>query len=81
MQEQTQEKKNLSEQSNAKEECEPSTSMIEDAEIGMSASCVTGCSATDSTKEIDSGDIKEEPMVQMAIELFEAKKITIQSKI
>ena len=57
-------------------------SMIEDVEIGGSASCVMGCSQTDeSTKEIDSNSIKDEPMVKKAVELFEAKKITIQSKI
>ena len=59
-----------------------STSMIEDAEIGGSQSCITDCSQNDeSTKEIDSTDIKEEPMVKKAIEMFEATKITIQSKI
>ncbi len=61
-------------------EYEQSTSMIEDAEIGGSASCVTSCSSP-STKELDSTDIQNEPMVQKAIELFEATKITIQSKI
>ena len=56
--------------------------MIEDVEIGGSASCVTGCSQTDeSAKEIDSNSIKDEPMVKKAMELFEATKITIQSKI
>jgi DNA polymerase-3 subunit gamma/tau len=58
------------------------TSMVEDAEMGGSASCVTNCSATDtSTQEINGTDITQEPMVQKAIELFEAKKVTIQSKI
>ena len=57
-------------------------SMIEDVEIGGGASCVAGCSTTDdNVKEIDSNDIKDEPMVKKAMELFEAKKITIQSKI
>ncbi|EQB39892.1 DNA polymerase III subunit gamma/tau [Sulfurimonas hongkongensis] len=65
-----------------KEEYEQSTSMIEDAEIGGSASCVTSCSSSgQDTKEIDSSSIQDEPMVQKAIELFEATKITIQSKI
>ena len=59
---------------------EPS-SMIEEAEFGGSASCVTNCQSSDSSREIDGADIKDEPMVQKAIELFEAKKITIQSKI
>jgi DNA polymerase-3 subunit gamma/tau len=59
-----------------------SYSMIEDTEIGGSASCVTNCSPTDSaSKEINGEDIKDEPMVKKAIELFEATKITIQSKI
>jgi len=59
-----------------------STSMIEDAEIGGSASCVTNCtSADEATKEIDGSQIQDEPMVQKAIEIFEAKKMTIQSKI
>lgn len=59
-----------------------STSMVEDAEIGGSNSCVTNCSSSDlSTKEIDAQDIREDPMVKKAIELFEATKITIQSKI
>ncbi|MDD3476440.1 MAG: DNA polymerase III subunit gamma/tau [Sulfurimonas sp.] len=59
---------------------EPS-SMIEEAEFGGSASCVTNCQSSDSSREIDGADIKDEPMVQKAIDLFEAKKITIQSKI
>ena len=59
-----------------------STSMVEDAEIGGSASCVTNCSSSDeATKEIDGEQIQDEPMVQKAIEMFEAKKMTIQSKI
>ncbi|DAB28445.1 MAG: DNA polymerase III subunit gamma/tau [Sulfurimonas sp. RIFOXYD12_FULL_33_39] len=59
----------------------PSTSMIEDAEIGGSASCVANCNTVDSSKEINGADILDEPMIQKATELFEAKKITIQSKI
>ena len=59
-----------------------SYSMVEDVEIGGSASCVTRCSQTDeSAKEIDSDNIKDEPMVKKAMELFEATKITIQSKV
>jgi DNA polymerase-3 subunit gamma/tau len=61
-------------------EQEPS-SMIEDAEFGGGASCITNCTNSDSSREIDGADIKDEPMVQKAIELFEATKITIQSKI
>ena len=47
-----------------------SSSMVEDAEIGNSVN-----------KEVDGADIKEEPIVQKAMELFEATKVTIQSKI
>jgi DNA polymerase-3 subunit gamma/tau len=61
---------------------EQSTSMVEDAEMGGSASCVTNCSPAQSeVKEVSGTNIKDEPMVQKAIELFEATKITIQSKI
>ena len=61
---------------------EQSTSMVEDAEMGGSASCVSNCSDTAvQTQEINGTDITQEPMVQKAIELFEAKKVTIQSKI
>ncbi len=57
-------------------------SMIEDIEIGGSASCVSGCDTQEeATKEVNGSDITQEPMVQKAIELFEAKKVTIQSKI
>ena len=58
-----------------------STSMVEDAEIGGSASCVTNYESADSSKEIDATDMKDAPMVVKAVELFEAKKMTIQSKI
>ncbi|QFR49763.1 DNA polymerase III subunit gamma/tau [Sulfurimonas lithotrophica] len=58
-----------------------STSMVEDAEMGGSASCVTDCQSSDDTKELNPPDIKDDPMVAKAIELFEANKITIQSKI
>ena len=60
-----------------------STSMIEDAEMGGSASCVTNCSQApqESVKELNGTDITQEPMVQKAIELFEARKVTVQSKI
>ena len=60
-----------------------STSMVEDAEIGGSASCVTNCSEAtpEFTKELNGTDITQEPMVQKAIEMFEAKKVTVQSKI
>jgi len=59
-----------------------SNSMVEDAEMGGSASCVTNCSAEDEPlKEIDGADILNEPIVQKATELFEATKRTVQSKI
>jgi len=59
---------------------EPS-SMIEESEMGGSASCVTNCQSSDSTREIDGAKILEEPMVQRATELFEATKITVQLKV
>ena len=58
-----------------------STSMVEDAEMGGSASCVTDCSETPVQDEINGTDITQEPMIQKAIEMFEAKKVTVQSKI
>ena len=59
-----------------------STSMIEDAEIGGSGSCVTSCSGENNPpQEIDGADILNEPIVQRATELFEATKRTIQNKI
>jgi len=58
-----------------------STSMVEDAEMGGSGSCVTNCSETPTQDEINGTDITQEPMIQKAIELFEAKKVTVQSKI
>jgi len=56
-------------------------SMIEDVEIGGSASCVTNCESADSSKEVDAKEMKDSAMVVKAVELFEAKKMTIQSKI
>ena len=58
-------------------------SMIEDVEIGGGDSCVTNCTSKDEqpTPKISSNNITQEPMVQRAIELFEAKKVTVQSKI
>ena len=58
-----------------------STSMVEDAEMGGSASCVTDCSEAPIQDEINGTDITQEPMIQKAIEMFEAKKVTVQSKI
>ena len=54
-------------------------SMIEDSEIGV-GSCVSGCDET-STKELDGSDILNEPIIQKAAQLFEATKITVQSKV
>ena len=62
------------------EQPEPS-SMIEESELGGSASCVANCPSSDSVREIDGAKILEEPMIQRATELFEATKITVQSKI
>ncbi len=58
-----------------------SASMIEDVEIGGSASCISDCSQTPMQDEVNGTDITKEPMIQKAIELFEAKKVTVQSKI
>ena len=57
------------------------TSMIEDAEMGGGASCVTNCSEPSTQDEVNGTDITQEPLVQKAIEMFEAKKVTVQSKI
>jgi DNA polymerase-3 subunit gamma/tau len=64
----------------AEEECvtEPA-SMVEEAEIGV-GSCVSQCDET-SIKEFDGSDVLKEPMIQKAAELFEATKITVQSKV
>ena len=64
---------------------EEAASMIED-EI-MDASCVSGCQGEDASnldeasKEIDASSIMDEPMIKKAQEMFEATKITIQSKV
>jgi DNA polymerase-3 subunit gamma/tau len=58
-----------------------SPSTVEEIEAGGAASCVTNCAEASVQDEIDGTDITKEPMVQKAIELFEAKKVTIQSKI
>jgi len=60
---------------------QPSTSMIEDAEMGGNASCVTNCNDAAPVEEFNGTDITKEPMVQKAIEMFEARKVTVQSKI
>lgn len=64
---------------------EEAASMIED-EV-MDGSCVSGCATQDpseldeASKEIDAQAIMEEPMIKKAQEMFEATKITIQSKV
>jgi DNA polymerase-3 subunit gamma/tau len=54
-------------------------SMVEEAEVGV-GSCVSACDET-SVKEFDGSDVLKEPMIQIAAELFEATKITVQSKV
>ncbi|MDH4944981.1 DNA polymerase III subunit gamma/tau [Sulfurimonas sp. C5] len=63
------------------QEAPQSGSTTADMEMGGSASCVTNCDEPSHQDEINGTDITKEPMVQKAIELFEAKKVTIQSKI
>jgi len=58
-----------------------STSMIEDAELGGNTSCVANCDDPAPLDETNGVDITQEPMVARAIEMFEAKKVTVQSKI
>ena len=57
------------------------TSMIEDAEMATNSSCASNCNDDNPVEEINGGDITQEPMVVKAIEMFEAKKVTIQSKV
>jgi len=73
---------NTPEETAQKPETSPqSASMTEEIETG-SGSCVTGCNTNDeSSKELDGSTILDEPMIQKAAELFEATKITVQSKI
>nr|WP_200763478.1 DNA polymerase III subunit gamma/tau [Nitrosophilus alvini] len=54
------------------------SSMIEEIEGG--GSCVSAQAGL-AAKEIDSRDILQEPMVQKAKELFDAKKIVVKSKV
>jgi DNA polymerase-3 subunit gamma/tau len=58
-----------------------SATMIEDAEMGGNASCVSNCNDAAPLEESNGIDITQEPLVQKAIEMFEAKKVTVQSKI
>jgi len=57
------------------------TSMIEDVEVGGNTSCATNCDDPAPLDETNGVDITQEPMVARAIEMFEAKKVTVQSKI
>jgi len=57
-----------------------STTMIEDAEFG-DTSCISNCEDVAALEEINGTDITKEPIVAKAIEMFEAKKVTVQSKI
>lgn len=57
-----------------------SASMTEDIET-MSASCTVQCNDEQAAKEINGADILQEEMVQKALELFEAKKVTVQSRV
>lgn len=54
-------------------------SMVEDVEIGV-GSCVSQCDES-SVKEFDGSDVLKEPMIEKAATLFEATKITVQSKV
>ena len=63
------------------QEAPQSASTVADVEAGGGASCVTNCDEPSVQDEVNGTDITQEPMVQKAIELFEAKKVTIQSKI
>ena len=58
-----------------------SASTVGDIEAGGAASCVANCNEPSMQDETDGTDITKEPMIQKAIEMFEAKKVTIQSKI
>jgi len=67
-------------QSTQQEEPQP-PSMVEDIEMGGAASCVMNCNEASIQDEINGTDITKEPIVQKAIEMFEAKKVIVQSKI
>lgn len=55
------------------------SSMVEENEVSA-GSCVSDCNEV-STKEFDGNDILKEPMIAKAAQLFEAVKITVQSKV
>ncbi len=58
-----------------------SGSTVGDVETGGAASCVSNCDEPSMQDETNGTDITKEPMIQKAIEMFEAKKVTVQSKI
>ena len=62
-------------------QAQQATSMIEDVEVGGNTSCVTNCDDPAPLDETNGVDITQEPMVAKAIEMFEARKVTVQSKI
>lgn len=62
---------------------ETSSSMIEDVELGDAGSCMQNSAGLGETRsqEFNGTEILEEPFVKKAIELFDAQKIKIRSKI
>lgn len=62
---------------------ETSSSMIEDVELGDAGSCMQNSAGLADTRsqEFNGTEILEEPFVKKAIELFDAQKIRIRSKI
>ena len=59
------------------------SSMIEDVELGDAGSCMQNSAGLGNvqTKEYNGTEILEEPFIKKAIELFDAQKIKIRSKI
>ncbi len=57
-----------------------SATTIEEAEAINASSCVASCNGLDEPKA-EVNDIMQEEMVQKALELFEAKRVVIQSKV
>ncbi len=55
------------------------SSMVEEAEVPNTTSCVASCAGMKGASEVN--DIVDEPVVKKAIELFEAKKVIVQSKV
>jgi len=62
---------------------ESSSSMIEDVEMGDAGSCMQNSAGLgeEKSREFNGTEILEEPFVKKAIELFDAQKIKIRSKI